>query len=485
MYRKTGGRSLYITSVLILVTSLILPQSSVRAAATMTVEPITWNVIGLDSNRPADGPKNFPVGVQACNPGTNSVDFSDVEADFVWLSGGTTNDDTYIKLRSGSLDPIQPNPQINLTPGSCYDFYFEVEITQNSGAFDQTRRYQVDISYDDPDLGSRQMVSTPTPRELYIEYLISQNRNSVIDVELDGVSVPVGGDMDLMVGETYNISLDASTATQGYEQIESFIHFPNTIFQVLAVNTTYSADSSAYVSNPNDRLYADSCLWENDPDNPNYRSCLDVGKNGGTVRVDYTVKIISGAGTSDTLNSLIYDFSGSSYHYNADYSISYRVFNIIGPSNITISKRFIPDSIAPGDSSTLTITLNNPTSSTVGGVNFSDTLPTGMVVDTSPNNSTTGCGGPTFSPSAGDPTLSFSNGTLAPNSSCTIKVDVTVPSDGSYTNETNHLFINTTVDTGNFATDTLDVGVVASCTPGQTMAVWTVPPTIMIPTTQY
>ena len=89
-------------------------------------------------------------------------------------------------------------------------------------------------------------------------------------------------------------------------------------------------------------LYGDSCLWENDPDDPNYRSCLDVGKNGGDVTVAYTIKIIGGAGTSDSLNSLLYDFSGSSYHYNSDFSSTYRFFEIVAPSSIGIAKRFYP-----------------------------------------------------------------------------------------------------------------------------------------------
>jgi LPXTG-site transpeptidase (sortase) family protein len=303
-------------------------------------------------------------------------------------------------------------------------------------------------------------------------------------VELDFVSVPVGGVMDLMVGETYTISIDASTATQGYEQIESFIHFPNTIFQVLAVTTQYSADSSPHVLNPNDKLYADSCLWENDPDNPNYRSCLDVGKNGGTVRVDYVVKIIGGAGTSDTLNSLIYDFSGSSYHYNADFSVAYRTYNIIGPSSIEIAKRFVPDSIVTGDDSTLTITLTNPTSTTIEGVKFDDPLPGGMTIASPVISSTTGCGSPTFAPVGGAGTFSFSDGTIGPSSSCLIKVDVTVAADGAYENTTGNLFINDTVDTGNNATATLTAGAGAACSPGQTMAVWTVPPTTTDPPDQ-
>ena len=49
------------------------PIRSVKAAAELTINPITWNVIGLDSNNVSVGPNNFPVGVRACNPVGNSV----------------------------------------------------------------------------------------------------------------------------------------------------------------------------------------------------------------------------------------------------------------------------------------------------------------------------------------------------------------------------------------------------------------------------
>jgi len=47
--------------------------------------------------------------------------------------------------------------------------------------------------------------------------------------------------------------------------------------------------------------------------------------------VTYNVTIIAGGGTNQTLSALIYDFSGSSYHYNSDYSASARIAAIIDP----------------------------------------------------------------------------------------------------------------------------------------------------------
>lgn len=155
-----------------------------------------------------------------------------------------------------------------LSAGGCYDAYFEVQVTQDAAAFDTSRRYHITAT------DTSGTASSPTPRELYVEHLISQNRNAITDVILDGVTIPVGGSMSLIVGQTYNLVLVGGTATQGYNQFESFINFPNTIFQILSVSTTYSAETSPYAPAPNLKLYADACKWDNYLTSPNYRSCV-------------------------------------------------------------------------------------------------------------------------------------------------------------------------------------------------------------------
>ena len=151
--------------------------------------------------------------------------------------------------------------------------------------------------------------------------------------------------MALMVGNTYTIELVGSTATNGYEQIENFINFPNYIFQINSVGTTYTAPSGLEPL-AKTTLYGDGCRWENDPNSPNYRSWPGTGKYGGDITVTYNVTIISGAGTNQNLNSLIYDFSGSSYHYNADYSVQGRIAAIIDPNNVTFTKSFSPNPVS-------------------------------------------------------------------------------------------------------------------------------------------
>jgi len=445
---------------------LLLLPAAAHAATTLTVTPITWNVIGLDSNNPATGPANFPIGARVCS----SVATTNVNVTFVW---DTAN--PFVDLRAGSLGTVTL-PAIGA--GQCADAYFEVSIVRNASAYDTTRRYHITAT----DVSGT--ASTVMPREVYVEHLISQNRNSITDVKYGTnlgnlVSVPDGGSMSLIVGNTYVIQLLGGTATQGYNQFEAFINFPNTIFQVLGVTTSYSADNSPFVPNPNDKLYADACLWENDPNSPNYRSCVggDFKAGGSNVVTTYTIKIIGGGGTSQSLNTLLYDFSGSSYHYNADFSTGARVANVIDPTTSTIAKSFSPNPASLNGISVLTITLHNPNTGTVSGYNFVDNLPANLVVAATPAATTSGCGAPTLTAPAGSGSISFSNGTLAANSNCVINVNVTPTATGSLVNTTNHLFIDA-VDTGHNAAATLTVNNAPPPPPplcGLTMASWTVP----------
>ncbi len=286
--------------------------------------------------------------------------------------------------------------------------------------------------------------------------------------------------MNLVVGNTYTIELDGGTATQGYNQFESFINFPNTIFRIMSVSTTYSADNSPYVPGPapiaSDKIYADACLWQNDLASPNYLTCVggDYKAGGSDVRTTYTVKIISGGGTSQTLNTLLYDYSGSSFHYNADFSTGARIANVIDPASAGIAKRFVPNATSVNGVSTLTITLTNPNAGAVTGYNFTDPLPANMTVASPPSATTAGCGTPTLTASAGATSISFTNGTVAANGSCTISVNVTASVAATYTNTTNHLFVDAT-DTGKSASATLTVSNAPpppACTPGLELARW-------------
>ena len=458
-----------ITSLSILFGLLVVPTSSVSAALTLgdlTVTPLTWNVIGLDSNDQSVGPDTFPVGARLCNNGDSPA--LNVQASFVW-----DGSHDYIDLRSGSYgtggNPYPVVPTIsNVAPDNCHDFYFEVVIDRTSAAFDSRAGYHIELNI--PGLGT---LSTPTPRELYVERLISQSRNATFEVRLDGVIIPPGGTMPLLLGGTYDITLVGYTATGGYEQIESYINFPNTIFSINEVTTTHSTivDSTPDLL-ASSRLYADGCTWENNPDSLNYRSCLGTGKYGNVVTVTYNVTIIGVGGITENLNNLIYDFSGSSYHYNSDYPVDSRIAAIIDPTNLSITKDFVPGSITPGDSSIMTIRITNPNAGEISGVTFTDPFPTNVIVNGAPT--LYNCGVSASAYMAGT-TLHFVDGTLPANGTCVIKVPVTSAIIGTYVNTTDHVFVDS-IDTGKFDDATLIVAdQVRTCTPGQTLVTWTVP----------
>jgi LPXTG-site transpeptidase (sortase) family protein len=131
--------------------------------------------------------------------------------------------------------------------------------------------------------------------------------------------------------------------------------------------------------------------------------------------------------------------------------------NVTVVSPPSISKSFSPASISIGGLSTLTFTITNPnTGASLTGVAFTDSLPSGLQVAGTPNTSTSGCGAPTFAPSAGSTSLTFSNGTIAASGTCTISVDVTATTAG-IKNNTSGTVSSTNGGTGNTASDTLTV----------------------------
>ena len=72
-----------------------------QASAQLTVTPITWDVVGLDHNRPlTSGPELFPVGAEVCSAAATSPTSPSI------LSGRTET--AILGLRNGS--PLHQSP---------------------------------------------------------------------------------------------------------------------------------------------------------------------------------------------------------------------------------------------------------------------------------------------------------------------------------------------------------------------------------------
>ena len=111
------------------------------------------------------GPNVFPVGGRVCNTGSDPV--TNVAVNWSWLSSNT-----YVNLTNTTSFSTA-----SLAAGACRDYYFNVEVTRNASAYNTARQFQVTATGD-----SVAAVSTPTNREIYVEKLVSQNRNAVTDL---------------------------------------------------------------------------------------------------------------------------------------------------------------------------------------------------------------------------------------------------------------------------------------------------------------
>jgi uncharacterized repeat protein (TIGR01451 family) len=345
------------------------------AYAQLSITPTTWNVIGLDSNRVNDGPDTYPVGARVCN--TSGAALNNVVSNLIWDSSNI-----YINLTGGSTLSARV-----LAAGACTDFYYDVTITRTSSAYNTTRRYHITATADG--VGT---VSTPTPREVYVEKLVSQSRNTI-----RGITGPT----TVYVGNTYTYIVDAETAPGGYEQLEAFLSLTNVIFRVERVQTTYTSPTGA----TNNKFYADACGWNNDPTSPSYKSCTGPenysgGKAGDVIRTIYTVRVLS-TGTT-TISSMIHDFSGSSYHYNADFG--QRTISVTAlPAPIILSKTADQALMSAGGAVKYTLRLANSSSYDIVINDFVDTLPS------APGSVSYSSGSSTFNGAAiADPTINGS-----------------------------------------------------------------------------
>lgn len=355
----------------------IVPAAPAQAAATITVTRTTWDVVGLDSNRPVKSmPHLFPVGAKVCNTG----DASSNSLVTNWVSITTST-------RITPPSSLQKSIGV-LAPGACKQVFYTIDVEQSSQSFGQSVQYRIDVVD-----GATTVASTPSNRALYVEKLLSQNRNSIVSLvgkNASGATVCATGtadtDCDLLLNQSYKFTLTAKSAPGGYEQTEAFINFP-TYVDITKVTTTYSAPAGTTT----DTVYADACGWDNDITSPTVRTCIGPvnypgGKAGGDpIRTTYTVKpSVTGTTTANGsqgngLTALIVDNSGGSAHYNADASTKAMTVSSSLAADLSIASAphdaFIRPSSGSGTGTyTLTPTNNGPSTSS-GTTSVLVTLP--------------------------------------------------------------------------------------------------------------
>nr|MDQ3004792.1 sortase [Chloroflexota bacterium] len=110
--------------------------------------------------------------------------------------------------------------------------------------------------------------------------------------------------------------------------------------------------------------------------------------------------------------------------------------NVGGVQPLTVAKSFSPSTIWAGETSQLSIVIaNNDFSTTLTQVSLTDDLPANVFLASPVSPSLSGCGASAaLTAISGATSVTLSNATIAPNSNCTIRVDVTSDTQGSYLN---------------------------------------------------
>ena len=106
---------------------------------------------------------------------------------------------------------------------------------------------------------------------------------------------------------------------------------------------------------------------------------------------------------------------------------------IITGLTIGVNKKFEPQDVTGGASSTLTVELINPNAVVLTGISFTDNLPTGMIIANPASLDVGTCGG-TLTGAPGDELFVFSGGVLPPLTSCALTLKATMTITGNTTN---------------------------------------------------
>jgi len=105
----------------------------------------------------------------------------------------------------------------------------------------------------------------------------------------------------------------------------------------------------------------------------------------------------------------------------------------------TFSKSFSPTSVTLTAPSTLTFTIDNTVSfSAASGLDFTDNLPTNLLV-ANPASASTTCTGGTLAATSGTGVISYTGGTVSAAASCTIQVNVSSSTAATYNNVSGNL----------------------------------------------
>ena len=347
---------------------------------TLTLTKGSWDTIGLDHNNVNQGPNQYLVQIRVTNNALTTA--NNVTANFTFT---TTN--PYINLA--------PNENAtknlgNIPPGVTIDVFYLIEITRTSAAYDTSRNYTVTIA------GTNTGTPDTITGRLYVQKLVSQNRNNVLSITVSNATP--------LLGDTITVTVISETSSATYNIVNlPLTNYNPTILQPLNVTTTYGTSTSNNVRIDN-------------PGTTNFNSV-------------WYFKVI-GTGTTK-LFALITDQSGTSYHYNGDYGENITI-NVPPEADLGITKTVNNTAPRYGDIIKFTMNVVNVGPDAAENVVVTDLLPAGLIYLSST---------PAGVYNSSTRLITWNLGTLAKGASTTLTIEARV-------NMTDVVFVNTAAVVG-------------------------------------
>jgi uncharacterized repeat protein (TIGR01451 family) len=163
--------------------------------------------------------------------------------------------------------------------------------------------------------------------------------------------------------------------------------------------------------------------------------------SGGTVPANDECSIV--VAVTGTAAGVYDNHTGVVTSANADFSADASAALTVTDGGLlpapTITKAFSPSSVSVGETSLMTITLNNPAGSAITGVNLDDVYPSGMINAPEPTVASDSCNFQELVLANGSSAM-LSNGTIPPGDSCSVVISVIGTAEGIFTNTTGSVY---------------------------------------------
>ena len=312
----------------------VIPSSTVtldesgRARAdfrlgTLNLTKGSWDIIGLDHNNVNVGPNQYLIQIRVRNDALTTA--TNVTANLTFTS---TNPYIYLAANETASKYLG-----DIAPGATVDVFYLVEVSRSSLAYLTSRNYTVTVG--GTNTGSVDTINGT----LYVEKLVSQNRNDVLSISVSNLAPTIG--------DVIAVTVVSTTASAGYDIVNlPLTNYNPAILQPINVTVTYGLNTSNNVR-------------------------LDAP--GQTNFVSVWLFNVTGAGVT-SLFGLITDRSGSSYHYNSDFGENITI-RALEKADLAIAKTVNNTAPNIGDMIRFTVTVVNYGPNNATGVYVTDLLP--------------------------------------------------------------------------------------------------------------